>query len=61
MWRATSSTSGAPEAIKIAQSDDDRMARIREITGEMRHLQEQRNEVLRMKLRGEVDGRTFAR
>ena len=35
------------------------MARIRKITGEMRHLKEQRNEALRMKLRGEVDGRTF--
>ena len=33
-----------PEAIKMAQSDDDRMARIREITDEMRHLQEQKNE-----------------
>ena len=42
-----------PEAINIAQSVDDRMARIREITDEMRHLQEQKNEALRMKLRGE--------
>jgi site-specific DNA recombinase len=48
-----------PEAVKIAQSDDDRMTRIREITDEMRHLQEQKNEVLRMKLRGEVDAKTF--
>jgi site-specific DNA recombinase len=48
-----------PEASKIAQSDDDRMARIREITDEMRHLQEQKNEALRMKLRGEVDAKTF--
>jgi site-specific DNA recombinase len=48
-----------PEAIKIAQSDDEGMMRIREITDEMRHLQEQKNEALRMKLRGEVDGRTF--
>ena len=48
-----------PEAIKIAQSDDDRMTRIREITDEMRHLQEQKNEALRMKLRGEVDAKTF--
>jgi len=48
-----------PEAIKIAQSDDDRLKRIREITDEMRHLQEQKNEALRMKLRGEVDGKTF--
>ena len=48
-----------PEAIKMAQSDDDRMARIREITDEMRHLQEQKNEALRMKLREEVDAKTF--
>jgi site-specific DNA recombinase len=48
-----------PEAIKIAQSDDDRMARIRKITDEMRPLQEQKNEALRMKLRGEVDAKTF--
>jgi site-specific DNA recombinase len=48
-----------PEAIKIAQSDDDRMTRIREITAEMRHMQEQKNEALRMKLRGEVDTKTF--
>jgi hypothetical protein len=48
-----------PEAIKIAQTDDDRMTRIREITNEMRHLQEQKNEALRMKLRGEVDAQTF--
>jgi hypothetical protein len=48
-----------PEAIKIAQSDDDRMVRLREITDEMRHLQEQKNEALRMKLRGEVDAKTF--
>jgi hypothetical protein len=48
-----------PEAIKIAQSDDERMTRIREITAEMRHLQEQNNEALRMKLRKEVDAKTF--
>ncbi|HET9778771.1 MAG TPA: recombinase family protein [Propionibacteriaceae bacterium] len=48
-----------PEAIKIARSDDERMMRIREITEEMRHLQEQKNEALRMKLRGDVDARTF--
>jgi hypothetical protein len=48
-----------PDAIKIAQSDDDRMARIRKITDEMRPLQEQKNEALRMKLRGEVDANTF--
>jgi len=48
-----------PEAIKIAQSDDDRMARITEITDEMRQLQEQKNEALRMKLRTEVDTKTY--
>jgi hypothetical protein len=35
------------------------MTRISEITDEMRHLQEQKNEALRMKLRGEVDAKTF--
>jgi hypothetical protein len=35
------------------------MARIRKITDEMRHLQEQKNEALRMKLRKEVDAMTF--
>jgi hypothetical protein len=35
------------------------MTRIREITAEMRHLQEQKNEALRMKLRKEVDAKTF--
>ena len=48
-----------PEAINIAQSDDDRMSRIREITDQMRRLQEQKNEALRMKLRKEVDAKTF--
>jgi hypothetical protein len=48
-----------PEAIKIAQKDDDRMSRIREITDQMRRLQEQKNEALRMKLRREVDAKTF--
>jgi hypothetical protein len=48
-----------PEAMRIAQSDDDRMEQIREITDEMRHLQEQKNEALRMKLRKEVDAKTF--
>jgi hypothetical protein len=50
---------GHPEAIKIARSDDERMTRIREITDEMRHMQEQKNEALRMKLRGDVDAKTF--
>ena len=35
------------------------MTRIREITDEMRHLQAQKNEALRMKLREEVDAKTF--
>jgi Recombinase zinc beta ribbon domain len=48
-----------PRARKIAQSDDERMERIRKITGKIRHLQEQKNEALRMKLRGEVDAETF--
>jgi hypothetical protein len=48
-----------PEAIKIAHSDDDRMARIRKITDEMRELQEQKNEALRMKLRGEADMQAY--
>jgi hypothetical protein len=48
-----------PEAIKIAQSDDDRMAPIMKITDGMRYLQEQKNEALRMKLRKEVDRKTF--
>jgi hypothetical protein len=47
-----------PEAIKIARSDDERMMRIREVTDEMRHLQEQK-EALRMRLQGEVDAKTF--
>jgi ABC-type phosphate transport system auxiliary subunit len=37
----------------------DRMKRIRAITDEMRQLQEQKNEALRMKLRREVDAKTF--
>ena len=48
-----------PRARKIAQSDDDRLKRIRKITDEMRCLQEQKNEALRMKLRREVDAKTF--
>jgi hypothetical protein len=44
----------SPEALNIEQSDSDRMARIRKITDEMRHLQEQKNKALRMKLRREV-------
>jgi hypothetical protein len=48
-----------PEAIKIARSDDERMTRIREITDEMRHLQEQKNEALRMKLPEKSTPRRF--
>jgi hypothetical protein len=48
-----------PASPQIAQSDDDRMERISKITDEMRHLQEQKNEALRMKLRGEVDLQTY--
>ena len=45
-----------PRAIKIAQSDDDRMKRISEDQPtRCAQLQEQKNEALRMKLRGEVD------
>ena len=35
------------------------MMRIREITDEMRHLQQQKNKALRMKLEGEVDAKRF--
>jgi hypothetical protein len=35
------------------------MTRIREVTDEMRHLQEQKKEALRMRLQGEVDAKTF--
>ena len=60
MWRVIDQWRN-PGAIKIAQSDDERMTRIREITDEMRHLQEQKNEALRMKLRGEVDAKNVSR
>jgi hypothetical protein len=46
-------------SLNIAQPDDDRMERIGKITSEMAQLQEQKNEALRMKLRGEVDAKTF--
>jgi hypothetical protein len=52
MWKC-------PRALKIAQSDDDRMERIGKISSEMAQLQEQKNEALRMKLRGEVDLQTY--
>jgi hypothetical protein len=63
LWRLTSRLRDRPVAESRShqdrESDDDRMARIREIVDEMRHLQEQKNEALRMKLRGEVDAKTF--
>ena len=40
-----------PRARKIAQSDDDRLARIAKISAEIAELQRQKNEALRMKLR----------
>ena len=52
MWKS-------PPALNIAQSDDDRIERISKITSEMAQLQEQKNEALRMKLRGEVDLQTY--
>ena len=52
MWRN-------PQAVKITQSDDDRMKSISKISSEMAQLQEQKNEALRMKLRGEVDLKTY--
>jgi hypothetical protein len=52
MWKS-------PRAIKIAQSDGDRMERISKISSEMAQLQEHKNEALRMKLRGEVDLQTY--
>ena len=54
MWKS-------PQALNIAQSDDDRMERISKISSEMAQLQEQKNEALRMKLRGEADLPTYAR
>jgi hypothetical protein len=52
MWKS-------PRALNIAQSDDDRMKRISKISRQMAQLQEQENEALRMKLRGEVDLPTY--
>jgi len=52
MWKS-------PRALNIAQSDDDRMERIGKISSEMAQLQQQKNEALRMKLRGEVDLQTY--
>jgi DNA invertase Pin-like site-specific DNA recombinase len=48
-----------PQARKIAQSDDDRLKRIAEISAEMAELQRQKKDAFRMKLRKEVDLQTF--
>ena len=40
--------------MNTARSDDERMARIRKITYEIRHLQGKQHEALRMKLRAGV-------
>src|SRR5512132_4730822 len=48
-----------PRARKIAQSDDDRLKRIAEISAEMAELQRQKTDAFRMKLRREVDLQTF--
>jgi site-specific DNA recombinase len=48
-----------PRARKIAQSDDDRLERIAEISAEMAELQRQKQDAFRMKLRREVDLQTF--
>ena len=52
MWRN-------PRARKIAQSDDDRLKRIAEVSAEMAELQRQKQDAFRMKLRREVDLQTF--
>jgi len=48
-----------PRARRIAQSDDDRLKRIAEISAEMAELQRQKKDAFRMKLRREVDLQTF--
>jgi site-specific DNA recombinase len=48
-----------PRARKIAQSDDDRLKRIAEISAEMAEFQRQKKDAFRMKLRREVDLQTF--
>ncbi len=48
-----------PRARKIAQSDDDRLKRIAEISAAIAELQRQKQDAFRMKLRREVDLRTF--
>jgi site-specific DNA recombinase len=52
MWKS-------PRVLNIAQSDDGWMERISKISSEMAQLQEQKNEALRMKLRGEMDLQTY--
>jgi hypothetical protein len=52
MWKS-------PRALNIAQSDDGRMKRISKISSEMAQLPEQKNEALRMKLRGEMGLQTY--
>jgi site-specific DNA recombinase len=49
-----------PRARKIAQSDDDRMARIGKISDQMQALQDQKADALQMKLRREVDAQTYS-
>jgi hypothetical protein len=48
-----------PQARTIAQSDDDRLKGIAEISAEMAELQRQKEDAFRMKLRREVDLKTF--
>lgn len=48
-----------PRARKIAQSDDDRLRRIPEISAEIAELRRQKKDAFRMKLRREVDLQTF--
>jgi hypothetical protein len=52
MWRN-------PTAREIAESDDDRMERITNIRDEMAQIQRQKNEGLKMRLRNEVDLKTY--
>jgi hypothetical protein len=52
MWRN-------PTALNIAQSDDDRTERITKISDEMAQIQRQKNGALKMRLRNEVDLKTY--
>ena len=47
-WRATSSTSGGTRRRSRSRSQTMKVDADQEITAEMRHLQEQKNEALRM-------------